>query len=98
MRTRPATVNDILDVHVVLVLESFDPIYLNGHVPNVQGSSGRSWFGSLHPRTPHSADDGGGAGVYAIAELASLPLWSRIQPRRTTSSEPAVSDAKHWML
>ena len=34
--TRPVTVNDMLDGHVVLDLESFDRIYLNGYVPNLQ--------------------------------------------------------------
>ena len=36
MATRPVTVNDILDGHVVLDLECFDRIYLNGYVPNLQ--------------------------------------------------------------
>ena len=36
MATRPVTVNDMLDGHVVLDLESFDRIYLNGYVPNLQ--------------------------------------------------------------
>lgn len=36
MATRPVTVNDVLDGHVVLDLESFDRIYLNGYVPNLQ--------------------------------------------------------------
>jgi hypothetical protein len=34
--TRAVTVNDMLDGHVVLDLESFDRIYLNGYVPNLQ--------------------------------------------------------------
>src|SRR5512135_759401 len=36
MATRPVTVNDVLDGHVVLDLESFDRIYLNGYVPSLQ--------------------------------------------------------------
>lgn len=36
MATRPVTVNDVLDGHVVVDLESFDRIYLNGYVPNLQ--------------------------------------------------------------
>src|SRR5512134_2430647 len=36
MATRPVTVNDVLDGHVVLDLESFDRIYLNGYVPLLQ--------------------------------------------------------------
>jgi len=36
MATRPVTVNDVLDGHVVLDVESFDRIYLNGYVPNLQ--------------------------------------------------------------
>jgi hypothetical protein len=36
MATRPVTVDDILDGHVVLDLECFDRIYLNGYVPNLQ--------------------------------------------------------------
>ncbi len=36
MATRPVTVNDVLDGHVVLDLESFDRLYLNGYVPNLQ--------------------------------------------------------------
>jgi hypothetical protein len=36
MAKRPVTVNDILDGHVVLDLEAFDRIYLNGYVPNLQ--------------------------------------------------------------
>ncbi len=36
MATRPVTVNDMLDGHVVLDLESFDRVYLNGYVPNLQ--------------------------------------------------------------
>ena len=36
MATRPVTVNDLLDGHVVLDLECFDRIYLNGYVPNLQ--------------------------------------------------------------
>jgi hypothetical protein len=36
MATRPVTVNDVLDGHVVLDLDSFDRIYLNGYVPNLQ--------------------------------------------------------------
>ena len=36
MATRPVTVNDVLDGHVVLDLESFDRVYLNGYVPNLQ--------------------------------------------------------------
>ena len=36
MVTRPVSVNDILDGHVALDLESFDRIYLNGYVPNLQ--------------------------------------------------------------
>jgi hypothetical protein len=34
--TRPVTVNDILDGHVVLDLECLDRIYLNVYVPNLQ--------------------------------------------------------------
>jgi hypothetical protein len=34
--TRPVTVNDVLDGHVVLDLECLDRIYLNGYVPNLQ--------------------------------------------------------------
>ena len=36
MASRPVTVNDILDGHVVLDLECFDRIYLNGYIPNLQ--------------------------------------------------------------
>jgi hypothetical protein len=36
MATRPVTVNDILDGHVVLDVECLDRIYLNGYVPNLQ--------------------------------------------------------------
>jgi hypothetical protein len=36
MASRPVTVNDVLDGHVVLDVESFDRIYLNGYVPNLQ--------------------------------------------------------------
>jgi hypothetical protein len=36
MATRPVTVNDVLDGHVVLDLECLDRIYLNGYVPNLQ--------------------------------------------------------------
>ena len=36
MASRPVTVNDVLDGHVVLDLDSFDRIYLNGYVPNLQ--------------------------------------------------------------
>ena len=36
MVTRPVTVNDVLDGHLALDLESFDRIYLNGYVPNLQ--------------------------------------------------------------
>lgn len=36
MATRPVTVNDVLRGHVVLDLESFDRIYLNGYVPSLQ--------------------------------------------------------------
>lgn len=36
MVRRPVTVNDILDGHVSLDVESFDRIYLNGYVPNLQ--------------------------------------------------------------
>lgn len=34
--TRPVTVNDVLDGHVVLDLQCLDRIYLNGYVPNLQ--------------------------------------------------------------
>ena len=34
--TRPVTVNDVLDGHVVLDLECLDRIYLNVYVPNLQ--------------------------------------------------------------
>ncbi|MGH3923985.1 MAG: hypothetical protein ACRDTT_14140, partial [Pseudonocardiaceae bacterium] len=36
MATRVVTVNDVLDGHVVLDLECFDRIYLNGWVPSLQ--------------------------------------------------------------
>jgi len=36
MATRSATVNDVLDDHVALDLQSLDRIYLNGYVPNLQ--------------------------------------------------------------
>jgi hypothetical protein len=36
MARRPVTVNDLLDEHVTLDLESFDRLYLNGYVPNLQ--------------------------------------------------------------
>ena len=36
MATRPVTVSDVLRGHVVLDLESFDRIYLNGYVPSLQ--------------------------------------------------------------
>ena len=36
MATRPVTVSDVLRGHVVLDLESFDRIYLNGYVPLLQ--------------------------------------------------------------
>ena len=36
MATRPVTVNDVLRGHVVLDVESFDRICLNGYVPNLQ--------------------------------------------------------------
>jgi hypothetical protein len=36
MATRPVTVNDVLDGHVVLDLECLDRVYLNGYVPNLQ--------------------------------------------------------------
>jgi hypothetical protein len=36
MATRPVTIHDVLDGHVVLDLECFDRIYLNGYVPNLQ--------------------------------------------------------------
>jgi hypothetical protein len=36
MATRPVTVNDVLDGHLTLDLESFDRIYRAGHVPNLQ--------------------------------------------------------------
>ncbi len=34
--TRPVTVNDVLDGHVVVDLECLDRVYLNGYVPNLQ--------------------------------------------------------------
>jgi hypothetical protein len=36
MASRPVTVNDVLDGHVVLDVECLDRIYLNGYVPNLQ--------------------------------------------------------------
>jgi hypothetical protein len=36
MAKRPVTVNDLLDGHVTVDLESFDRIYLTGYVPNLQ--------------------------------------------------------------
>jgi hypothetical protein len=36
MATRPVTVNDVLDGHVVLDVECLDRLYLNGYVPNAQ--------------------------------------------------------------
>jgi hypothetical protein len=36
MATRPVSVNDVLDGHVVLDLECLDRIYLNGYVPTLQ--------------------------------------------------------------
>jgi len=34
--SKPVTVNDVLDGHVVLDLECLDRIYLNAYVPNLQ--------------------------------------------------------------
>jgi len=36
MATRPVTVNDVLDGHVVLDVECLARLYLNGYVPNAQ--------------------------------------------------------------
>jgi hypothetical protein len=36
MATRPVTVNDVVAGHVALDLESFDRLYLNRYVPNLQ--------------------------------------------------------------
>ena len=38
MATRPVTVNDVLEGHAVVDLESFDRIYLNGYVPSLQAA------------------------------------------------------------
>jgi hypothetical protein len=52
MATRPVTIHDVLEGHVVLDLECFDRIYLNGYVPNLQVAGQVCSFMMAHLKQP----------------------------------------------
>src|SRR5260370_21010404 len=92
-----ANINDVLDGHVVLDLECFDRIYLNGYVPKLQVGGQVVTFLTEHLGNPIPSPalfkrigDGFRDAVRTFAETNAIPVLHLNTPNRSRWNDRKV--------